>query len=190
MKQYLLVVVAAVALLTFSCATTPDMRTDSIPLVKSFDVQRFTGLWYEIARMPFFISNKLVNTTDNYILQDDGTIEILYEGYKKTPEGKKKTYRSVAWTPDARTPGLLKVRFSGLFTSDYRVIALNEKDYRYIMVTSNSKRFLWILSRTPELDTETYEMLVSMAERNGFDVQKLQKVEQNWENTDKRRNDG
>jgi lipocalin len=70
-----------------------------------------------------------------------------------------------------------------LFTSDYRVIALDEKDYRYIMVTSNSKRFLWILSRTPKLDTETYEKLVSMAERNGFDVQKLQKVEQNWENT-------
>jgi len=65
-KQYLLIAAAAAALLNGSCATTPDMRTDSIPLVHSFDVQRLTGLWYEIARMPFFISNTLVNTTDTY----------------------------------------------------------------------------------------------------------------------------
>jgi apolipoprotein D and lipocalin family protein len=171
--------VFCILLIFTACATTPEKSTESIPLVDEFELNRIEGVWYEIARMPFFISNKLVNTVDIYIFREDGTIEIVYEGYKKTPEGKKKSYTSTAWVPDERTPGLLKVRFSGLLTKDYRII-MRDDDYRWMVVTSDTKKFLWFMSREPEMDEELYRMLVDAARDGGFEVARLQRVPQQW----------
>ena len=65
-------------------------NTDHIPIVKNVDLQRYAGKWYEIARMPFYFEKDLVNVTATYTLRDDGKIQVLNEGYVKTPQGKRK----------------------------------------------------------------------------------------------------
>jgi lipocalin len=171
--------VFGVLLLFSACATTPQKSTESIPLVREFDLNRLEGIWYEVARMPFFLSNKLVNTVDIYTMQEDGTIEIIYEGYKKSPQGRKKTYVSTGWVPDESVPGLLQVKFSGLFTKDYRII-MRDEDYTWMVVTSDSKRFLWFMSRAPTVDEDLYRKLVDAAAGWGFEVARLQRVPQQW----------
>jgi apolipoprotein D and lipocalin family protein len=164
----------------FSCATIPEVSTENIPLVERLDLERFAGRWYEIARMPFFLTDDLVNTTDTYVLKENGEIEIIYEGYKDSPEGSRRVTRSRATVPDPRLPGLLKVHFFGLLSADYRVIAIEEDEYSYMAVTSGTKDTLWILCRTPQMDSDLYKRLLLSLERQGFDIDSLVKVEQRW----------
>jgi lipocalin len=178
MNRRLLIALGMLLLLN-TCATAPERSTESIPLVREFDLNRIEGVWYEIARMPFFLSNKLVNTVDIYAFRDDGTIEIIYEGYKKSPEGKKKRYVSTAWVPDGGAAGLLKVKFAGLVTKDYRII-MKDDDYTWMVVTSESKKFLWFMSRTPDMEEELYRKLVAETAVQGFEVTRLQRVVQEW----------
>jgi apolipoprotein D and lipocalin family protein len=44
------------------------------------------------------------------------------------------------------------------------------------MIGSSPDKYLWILSRTPQMDAEIYEMLVNKAEERGYDIKRLIKV--------------
>jgi lipocalin len=46
------------------------------------------------------------------------------------------------------------------------------------VVTSGTFDYLWILSRSPEMDEAVYSGLVRFAESSGFDVSRLERVEQ------------
>ena len=57
--------------------------------VKPFDVNRYLGKWYEIARLDYFFENKLNNTSAEYSLNTDGSVQVLNQGYNyKTAEWK------------------------------------------------------------------------------------------------------
>ena len=49
-------------------------------------------------------------------------------------------------------------------------------DYSYAVVGSPNKKYLWILSRTPEMDENMYNNLISGIAKKGFDIQKLKKT--------------
>jgi apolipoprotein D and lipocalin family protein len=163
----------------FSCATGHYVRAGFPPLrsVEQVDLSRYLGRWYEIARFPFVFEDGLINTTATYGLQQDGTIEVLNEGYRDSAAGKKETARGRAWIPDPKQTARLKVSFFGPFSSDYWVIMLDEKDYSYAVV-STGYQYLWILNRTPVMDAALYERLVRQAAELGFDTGRLIKVHQ------------
>ena len=75
--------------------------------------------------------------------------------------------------------GSLKVSFFWPFYGGYHIIALDREAYRYAMVAGPRRSYLWILSRQKELDQAVLADLVAMAERWGFDTQKLIYVAQN-----------
>jgi len=64
-------------------------------------------------------------------------------------------------------------QFFWIFSSDYKIIALDTENYMYSMVTSNKNKYLWILSRTPKMDEQGYAKLVEQAYNYGFEVDKL-----------------
>ena len=72
----------------------------------------------------------------------------------------------------------MKVRFFWPFAGKYWIIHLDEKDYQYSLVGSPSRKLLWILSRTKEMDDNTYNKLKEIAEKKKFDVNKLEKIKQ------------
>lgn len=59
----------------------------------------------------------------------------------KTLQQGKKFIKGITRTPDKNFPSRLKVSFSWLFESDYKVIFL-DKEYGYSMVTSGTKDYL------------------------------------------------
>src|SRR4051794_19344506 len=60
--------------------------------VKPFEVKKYLGKWYEIARFDFRFEKNLNNTTANYSLNDDGSIKVVNRGYNyKKGEWKEAT---------------------------------------------------------------------------------------------------
>lgn len=144
------------------------------------DLERYTGTWYEIAKLPLFWQFNLVNVTATYQIREDGRIDVLNEGYVGSKDGLKSTARGLAWVPDPKETGKLLVQFFRGITSDYWVIMLDEIDYRYAVVSDPEKNTLWILSRTPHMDEALYAQLVEQLENWGFDLTQFKKTPQDW----------
>lgn len=140
--------------------------------VKSLDLERYLGSWYEIARFDHSFERGLTNAKAYYSLNSDGTISVTNSGIKN---GKAK--ESVGKAKLTKTVGRLRVSFFGPFYSDYRVMMLS-KDYSYALVGSKSSKYLWILSRTPEIPENTLQIILDVASGRGYDTDKLIWVEQ------------
>ncbi len=145
--------------------------------VKDVDLNRYTGLWYEIARLPNSFEKGLECTTATYTFKKNGKIEVLNKGYLIKEAGKSKTARGTAWVPNVEFPGRLKVTFFWPFAGDYYMISLDEA-YKYVLVGDPSRKYLWVLSRDKDLDNTVYAELLNIARTNGFDTDNIIKVNQ------------
>ena len=163
-----------------SCSGTK--KTDVNPIdnspVSSFELTRYLGTWYEIARFPHSFEKDLVGVTAAYLLREDGKIKVVNSGYKESFDGKFKTIEGKAKVADITGAGHLKVSFFLFFYADYYVLDLDTVNYEYALVGSSSPNYLWILCRRPYMPVETYNMLVEKAKERGYAVQKLIRVEQ------------
>ena len=140
--------------------------------VKSVDLTRYLGSWYEIAKFDHSFERGLDHAMARYTLRDDGKIDVLNTGIK---DGRAKDAKGIAKTTDV--PGLLRVSFFGPFFGDYRIMMLDE-NYQYVLVGGGTDKYLWILSRTPELDEATKSLILAEADRRGYDTGKLIWVKQ------------
>jgi len=146
-------------------------------VVSSVDMNRYKGLWYEIARLPNFFERKLKCTSATYTLRDDGRITVLNKGNYLSDPKKSTSSTGVAWIPDKKYPAKLKVQFFWPFSGDYWIIDL-DKEYKYVLVGGPSAKYLWILAREKRMDDSTYNMLLQKAVENGYDVKTIIRVEQ------------
>ncbi|MZH47191.1 MAG: lipocalin family protein [Nitrospinae bacterium] len=77
-----------------------------------------------------------------------------------------------AYIADESTNAKLRVQFFWPFEGDYWVIIL-DKDYQYAVVSEPGRQYLWILSRSPNMDKQTLEMLKDKIREKGFDLSYL-----------------
>lgn len=147
--------------------------------VRTLDLNRYMGLWYEIARYENRFEHGLVDVTATYTLRPDGSIRVENRGCKRnSPYDICKTANGHAKIPDPAQPGKLKVSFFLNFYSDYYVLELDDENYNYALVGSSTDKYLWILSRTPQLPEDIKKKLVTAAGRRGYDTSRLQWIEQ------------
>jgi len=154
-----------------------SQSTRALPPVSGFDAARYAGTWYEIARFPHRFERGLIYVTAEYAIKDDNSIGIVNKGYDPVRR-KWKRARARARFPGKRDIGLLKVTFFRPFSAPYKVFHLDKERYAYALVTSGSYDYLWILSRTPHMEQGTLDSLIDIAAKAGFDVSKLEMVEQ------------
>ncbi len=150
--------------------------TENIPPVPDFELNRYLGTWYEIARLPHRFEKGLSRVTATYTLNPNGTIQVLNRGFKAA-KNKWSQAEGKAWVPDPDVPARLKVRFFWPFSAEYKIIRL-DPEYRWAVVTSSQNNYLWFLCREPVMDEALYKSLVQYVSENGFDVSKLIRVEQ------------
>ncbi|MFO7620238.1 MAG: lipocalin family protein [Bacteroidales bacterium] len=143
-----------------------------LPVVSSVDINRYSGTWYEIARLPFSFESKLKCITATYSLRKDGRITVLNRGHFITDPQKTTSSRGVAFAPDYRAPGKLKVQFFWPFRGNYWIMELDE-DYRYVLVGEPRLRYLWILAREKNMDEQTFDMLLKKATDAGYNLSDL-----------------
>jgi apolipoprotein D and lipocalin family protein len=176
MRNHLSVFLICIPLL---CTCQDKRMPKTIPLtVKSVEIEKYLGKWYEVARFPHRFEKGLVGVTATYTLRDDGKIEVVNAGYKNSFQGKFKEAHGLAKIPDKKDASKLKVSFFLFFYADYYILELDTTNYQYALVGSSSDDYLWILSRNPLIADETYTMLVEKAKARGYQVEKLIKVEQ------------
>lgn len=141
-------------------------------VVSELDLQRFLGMWYEVARFDHRFERDMEHTKANYALRADGKIDVLNTGIKngtlKVAKGKAKL---------TAEPALLRVSFFGPFYSDYRILLI-DPSYQYALIGSAKNKYLWILSRTPELPGNIKSEILSEARRRGYDPNQLIWVKQ------------
>lgn len=177
MKYITLCLFTALAVASVACGRGRAKRIDTTP-VAVFDLDRYLGNWYEIARYNHRFERGMQQVRAEYILEAPGHIRVVNSGVDA--EGK---YReAIGKAHPGKYPGQLRVSFFWIFYADYNVLALDPA-YRWALVGSNSPKYLWILSRTPTLpDTELEEILRQAAAR-GYDTTRLLYVSQD-RNTD------
>ena len=170
MKQLVLAALLAGVFPLMACTKDFDNST-----VEEFDLERYLGTWYEIARFNHSFERGMDNAMAEYILQDDGTVFVMNTAWKDgkfmVAEGKAK-YKD----PEGN-PGALKVSFFWFFYSEYNVM-LVDKDYTISLVGSKKENYLWILSRTPVPDQDLLQSVLEEAEARGYDTSKLIWVDQ------------
>ncbi len=146
-------------------------------VVKDFDIERYLGTWYEIARYDHKFERGLVGVTATYSFRDDGKIKVLNSGFKESLNGKRSEAIGKAKIPNPDEPAKLKVSFFWFFYADYFILELGE-NYQWAAIGSNSDNYLWILSRTQQMDESLYNELLNRLTNRGYDINKLIKIEQ------------
>jgi apolipoprotein D and lipocalin family protein len=146
--------------------------------VPGVDLEKYSGKWYEIARLPNSFEKGLFCVTAEYSLRDDGKINVLNSGRKENNPLKIKTARGKAKIPDKNEPGRLKVTFFWPFYGDYYIYHLDKENYQYALVGDPSRKYMWVLARNPHMNDSLYSELLAIARKNGFAVEDLMKVPQ------------
>jgi lipocalin len=163
-------------ILIFMAALFSSSAAQELPTVEEVNLTKYTGTWYEIARLPNSFEKGMQCVTATYTLKDNGKIEVLNKGYI-AKKGKYKSARGNAWVPDREYPGRLKVTFFWPFSGNYYIMALDE-DYQYALVGDPSRKYLWVLARSSALEESIYSELMSLAKSKGFDVERVIRIDQ------------
>ena len=177
-------VLAALALTTVGAIAWYALRRPPIPPtaipVSDFDLGRFLGKWYEVARIDNRFEKGLQRTQAEYSRGPHGSIRVENRGYDPRKRewhvatGKAKTVLGL-------DVGALKVAFFGPFYDGYNVVALDPK-YRWAMVVGSQLDKFWILSRTPFLPMGVEERLLRQARDMGVPVDRVIWVHQDGVN--------
>jgi apolipoprotein D and lipocalin family protein len=168
MKSCRFALMSLVAALLAGCAGAPA----GVQPVTGFELQRYLGTWYEVARLDHPFERGLERITATYELREDGGVKVINRGYD-VARGEWKEAIGKAYFVGSPDVGQLKVSFFGPFYGGYNIIDLDKQDYRWVMICGPSTSYLWILSREPGLPADIQERLVARAKGLGFDTDQL-----------------
>jgi len=145
--------------------------------VDGFDLEKYLGTWYEIARMPAPFEKGLVAVTATYGLKENGMVSVVNQGHKKTVDGKISIARGKAKFAGEPSKGHLRVSFFWIFFGDYIIVDLDKANYQHALVCSPPK-YAWILCRAPRLDKAILDKLIDKLKTLGYDTLRLIAVPQ------------
>ena len=145
--------------------------------VDGFELERYLGKWYEIARLDHSFERGLSRVTAEYRRREDGGIDVINRGYDAKGD-RWKLARGTAYFVDDPALGHLQVSFFGPFFNSYVIFELDRQKYDYAFVSGPNTDYLWLLSRTPEVSPDLYNAFVQRAKLLGFDTAGLIRIEQ------------
>ena len=165
----LALLVVATGLLLVGCASTRP--PPGVTAVTPFDVQRYAGRWYELARLDHAFERGMTDVTATYTAQADGSVRVVNRGYAPATGQWREAVGKALFT-GAPTTGSLKVSFFGPFYGGYHVAAL-DPDYRWALVLGPDTSYAWILARDKQLPAAQRDAIVARAQALGVDTSSL-----------------
>ena len=161
-----------------ACAAAPAAKLPPLNTVPAVDLKRYLGTWYEIASYPQYFQRGCVASTATYTLRADGRIDVLNQCRDESFDGRLRQAEGVAWIVDpSESEAKLKVRFFWPFAGDYWIIEL-DPDYAYAVIGHPSREYLWILSRTPTLQSDRYAHVLERIKAHGYTLDRLNRTPQ------------
>ncbi|WP_240701897.1 lipocalin family protein [Pseudoalteromonas rubra] len=151
-----------------SCLGMPQ----GVQPVGNFELNRYLGKWYEIARLDHSFERGLSKVTAQYSMRDDGGVKVINRGFN-AEENQWREAEGKAFFVNQDDEAYLKVSFFGPFYGAYVVFELDHDNYQYAFVSGPDTDYLWLLSRTPQVDQAIIDKFVRMADERGFDTDSL-----------------
>jgi apolipoprotein D and lipocalin family protein len=148
-----------------------------VKTVGRVDLERYAGLWHEVARIPNRFQKKCAyGTTAEYTLREDGRITVVNRCHET--DGDLSEAKGVAKSAGGASNAKLEVSFVSFlgwrpFWGEYWVIGLDD-DYRWAIVGHPERTYGWVLAREPTLDDATMETIWGILERNGYEREQFE----------------
>ena len=155
-------------LLATGCVSIPD----NITPVTSFQIERYLGKWYEIARLDHRFERGLTQISAEYSMRQDGGLKVLNRGYSNEKQEWSEA-EGRGYFVQSPNEAYLKVSFFGPFFGSYIVFELDTVNYQYALISGPDKSYFWLLARTPTIDDNLKKKLIAKAAALGFDTKKL-----------------
>lgn len=143
--------------------------TQDIPAVRDFSVERYMGVWHEIARLPQWFERDLSKVTAAYLLDGD-VVRITNRGWR---EGEEQVATAVGHFAGPSDVGDFRISFFRPFYGGYRIIWLSS-DYDLALVTGDDRSSLWVLARQPQISAARLNEVLGYAKELGFKTDNLE----------------
>lgn len=182
MKRTLpLLLLAGAAVALTACATIQrgPVGNPSVPQpAKPVDLNRYAGLWYEIARYEAGFQRGCEGVTATYGLREDGQVSVVNTCRQAGLNGEMRSAEAKAKVVEGSGNAKLKVSFFGPFyVGDYWVLDRAD-DYSWSIVGEPSGRYLWLLSRSAQPSPQVRETMMNRARELGYDLKFLRTTQQ------------
>ncbi|MGB9192051.1 MULTISPECIES: lipocalin family protein [unclassified Acinetobacter] len=169
------IAVGGAVLLGLGVATMAYAQTKPLQTVEKVELDKYLGVWYEVARKPLYFQNKCDrDVTATYTVNENGNVVVDNRCYTK--EGNLtqsigeafienapfNTKLTVSFLPEA-------IRWLPFGRGDYWVLKLDE-NYQTVLVGEPRRKYMWVLSRTPQPDQAVVNEYLEYAKSLGYDV--------------------
>ncbi len=157
--------------------TTTVAQSQKLETVPNVDLKKYAGKWYEIASYPQRFQKGCHCTTAEYTLSERGYVIVENRCNKDSVNGRQSYIKGKAFVEKGSGNSKLKVQFFWPFKGKYWIIDL-ANDYSYAVVSHPNRKYLWILSRTPKMNENLYQQILTRLKEKGFDLTKIQTTKQ------------
>ena len=149
---------------------------DTMKTVEFVDLEKFMGKWFVIALVPNMIEKGATNSSDTYVLNEDGTIDITYNAIKDGKQRQLKQKGTVVnqssnaeWTIQMRKPFVPFMKFP------FKIVYVDE-NYEYMAVGYPKNTMGWIMGRSSSLSEEDYNKIINSLIELGYTADQFELV--------------
>jgi len=149
---------------------------DTMKTVESVDLERFMGKWFVIALVPNMIEKGATNSSDTYVLNKDGTIDITYNAIKDGKQRQIKQKGTVVnktsnaeWTIQMRKPFVPFMKFP------FKIVYV-DKNYEFMAVGYPKNSMGWIMGRSTKVSDQDYKKIMSALVELGYTEEQFELV--------------
>lgn len=159
------------------CVDRSERPSIAISTVSSVDIERYQGLWFEIAKIPNrFQAHCTSDTTAEYRLMAAGMLWV--QNRCMDAQGEHDEATGVARVVEPHSQAKLEVSFvkllgMQLFWGNYWILAL-DADYQYALIGDPNRRYGWVLARTPQLNESQWREIEQTMSSNGYERERFQ----------------
>lgn len=145
---------------------------EKVSPIKSFELSRYVGKWYEIARLDHSFERGLEKISAEYSIAGDGGVSVVNRGYSSEDAEWKEAIGKAYFVND-KNEGYLKVSFFGPFYGSYVIFEIDQANYEYAFISGPDTSYLWLLARKPDVPQEVIEKFKKRSKELGFNTDEL-----------------
>lgn len=169
------IVVGGAVLVGLGMATMAYAQTKPLHVVEKVELDKYLGVWYEVARKPLYFQNKCDrDVSATYTLNENGNIAVDNRCYAQ--DGKLNQSSGEAFVQNAPFNSKLKVsflpesiRWLPVGRGDYWILKIAD-DYQTVLVGEPKRKYMWVLSRSAQPDPAVVKEYLDYAQSVGFDL--------------------